>query len=83
MSPQTQCVEQEKEVERLSVRLEELSQARSEQARQLAEARAKAQSSSVAAAAARGRKEETREAEKELRELQDQLSKSREAALKV
>ena len=76
-------MEQEKEVERLSVRLEELSQARSEQARQLAEARAKAQSSSVVAAAARGRKEETREAEKELRELRDQLSKAREAALKV
>jgi chromosome segregation ATPase len=81
-SLKTQCMEQEKEVERLSVRLEELSQARSEQARQLAEARAKAQSSSVAAAAARGRKEETREAEKELRELRDQLSKAREAALK-
>lgn len=84
---QTQCKEQEEEVKRLSTRVNELSQARSDQARQLAEARVRVQSLSTTttAGSSKEKKEETREIEwkKQLGQLQEQLEKAREAEKKV
>ena len=74
---QTQCGEQESELRRLSGRLEELNEARSEQARQLAEARLRVQS--AANKERRGEGERSRE----LRQLQEQLAQARDTAQQV
>lgn len=71
---QTLCDEQESEIGRLSGRVEQLNEARSEQARQLAEARLRVQSIS---------KERQGERERELRQLQDQQSHNKEIEQEV
>ena len=74
---QTQYGEQESELKRLSERLEELNEARSEQARQLAEARLRVQS--AASKERRGEGERSRE----MRQLQEQLTQARDTAQQV
>lgn len=74
---QTRCREQESELMRLSSRVDELNEARSVQARQLAEARVRVQNS--ASKGTRGEAEE----KKELRELQEQLTHAKETQEKV
>ena len=75
--PQRRCGEQEECAARLTARVEELSEARSEQARQLAEARLRLQNE-----ASRERKGSGSH-ERELRLLQQQLSQSRETEQQV
>ena len=74
---QTQFSEQESELKRLSGRLEELNEARAEQARQLAEARLRVQS--AASKERRGEGERNRD----LRQLQEQLDQAREITQQV
>lgn len=71
---QSLCGEQESEIGRLSDRVEQLNEARSEQARQLAEARLRVQSVS---------KERQGEREREVKQLQDQLRQTREVEQEV
>ena len=79
---QSQCEEQERRLGRLLLRVEELNESKAEQARQLADVRARAQSS----AAAKEKREEAKQEEgrrRELTQLQEQLSRARDAEKKV
>ena len=71
---QTQCGEQEEEIRRLSGRVEQLNEARSEQARQLAEARLRVQTAASKERQDRGEREQ---------QMQEQLSQAREIEQQV